>query len=349
MLFKRLKELENINGNGTQLISIYIPNKKKIYDVRSYVMEEYSKVENIKSNITRKNVQTALSSISSMLSAYKETPENGLVLFFGVDAKDDFHQMIFEPPESVKTFYYICDKKFFLEPMFKAIETHDIYGILVFDLGEATIGYLKGTSIESYSHFESLVPNKHNHGGQSSLRFERLRDDAINEYYKKIADQCSMAFLDRDLKGVIIGGPAMTKDFFLKEEKLHYQIRNMIVATVNTTYTDESGLKEAVDAAVPMIQNLEYGRQKDIIDKFFGQLRMDEGGLCVYGNETVFALNSGKIETLLLSEDTNVDDIERLTKIAENFGSAVEIISERSEIGKLFTKTFKIGAILRYK
>jgi peptide chain release factor subunit 1 len=54
---------------------------------------------------------------------------------------------------------------------------------------EASIGILNGTRIQVLYNMTPPIPNKHNHGGQSSLRFSVLEIDAINEYYKKLGDK----------------------------------------------------------------------------------------------------------------------------------------------------------------
>jgi len=52
---KALQEIESLKGNGTELISLYVPPNKQIYDVIQYLREEYSTSSNIKSKSTRKN------------------------------------------------------------------------------------------------------------------------------------------------------------------------------------------------------------------------------------------------------------------------------------------------------
>ena len=39
---KALEELDGLKGRGTELISLYIPPEKMIYDIVQYLREEYS-------------------------------------------------------------------------------------------------------------------------------------------------------------------------------------------------------------------------------------------------------------------------------------------------------------------
>ena len=248
--FRRsLEEVKKLQGRGTELISLYIPPTRQISDVANYLKGEYSQSSNIKSASTRKNVQGAISSILSRLKNFKQPPENGLVFFVGHRAigadQTNMIQFCLEPPDPVPTFIYRCDSAFFTEPIEAMLTTKESYGLIVIDRGEATIGFLHGKRIVSVKNIQSLVPSKHGRGGQSARRFERSIEIAAHEYYKKVAGIANEAFLSqKNLKGVLIGGPGPTKDFFAKSEYLHYELQKKIVDTFDVGYTDEYGLKE---------------------------------------------------------------------------------------------------------
>jgi hypothetical protein len=58
--FKRLiEDLKTKTGRGTELISLYIPPDKQISDVNAQLRDEHGQAANIKSKITRTNVQSA--------------------------------------------------------------------------------------------------------------------------------------------------------------------------------------------------------------------------------------------------------------------------------------------------
>ena len=62
---KALERLEAKQGAGTELITLYIPPDKQIYDVTAQLRDEFGQCSNIKSKQTRTNVQSAISSILS--------------------------------------------------------------------------------------------------------------------------------------------------------------------------------------------------------------------------------------------------------------------------------------------
>ncbi|MCL5677707.1 MAG: peptide chain release factor aRF-1 [Candidatus Thermoplasmatota archaeon] len=308
--FKReIEKIASYQGRGTELISVYVPAGKVISDIASYLRDEQSQSSNIKSSTTRKNVQSAISSILSRLKGYKMVaPEHGIVFFVGTVPKSGDQTMmvqhVIEPPEPVTTFLYRCDSSFYLEPLLGMLEVKDVYGLIVIDRKEATIGFLKGQTIQVVKNMHSLVPSKHRMGGQSALRYERLIEIAANEYYKDVAEVCTNAFLNvKNLAGILVGGPGSTKDFFVKEQYLHYELQKKIIDTFDTGYTDEYGLRELVEKARDRLKDLDIMKQKALIERLLAEIRKPDGGLGAYGiREVMDALNMGAVSLLLVSE-----------------------------------------------
>jgi len=307
--FRRdLEEIEKAAGRGTELVTVYVPPDKQISDVANYLRGEYSQSSNIKSQSTRKHVQGAIDSILQRLKYYKQAPPNGIVFFTGHRAIGaDQTQMVayvLEPPEPVPSFLYRCDSKFFTEPIHEMLTERQTYGLVVIDQGEATLGLLRGKRIEALKNVQSLVPRKHRMGGQSARRFERLHEQAVHEFFKKIGDLMTDAFLSRDLAGILVAGPGYTKEEFVKGAYIHHElVKKIITPYFDVGYTDENGLREIVEAARPVLTGLDLMREKDLVQKLMEEIRKPEGGLAAYGEEQVRrALGLGAVEKLLVSE-----------------------------------------------
>ena len=307
--FKRaLEEIKELKGRGTELISVYVPPNKQISDVAAYLREELSQSSNIKSQGTRKNVQGAIQSILARLKYFKAPPANGVIFFVGeVSTTGDQTRMVqyvLEPPEPITTFVYRYNSDFYLEPLLDMLVDKKVFGLLVIDRSEATIGILRGRRISVVRNLPSLVPSKHRMGGQSAQRFERLIEISANEYYKKVSDIMTETFLNMEgLQGILIGGPGPTKDYFVKEGYLHHELAKKIIDTFDTGYTDEYGLKELVEKAKDKLYDLDLMREKRYIQQFLGEVRKTEGGLSVYGEEQIRqAIMIGAVDTLLVSE-----------------------------------------------
>jgi peptide chain release factor subunit 1 len=309
---KILEKLEHSEGSGTELITLYIPPDKQIYDVTAQLRDEFGQCANIKSKQTRTNVQSAISSILSRLKYYKKPPKHGMAVFCGTillgGDRTDLQCTIIEPPDPLNLYMYRCSSKFELEPLRQMLEEKFVYGLLVLDRREAYWGFLRGNRIEAIGGVTSTVPGKQRKGGQSAVRFQRLREIAINEFYTKIGERASAVFLaEKDFfdrfKGVLIGGPSPTKEEFEAGQYLHHEIQKRIAGLFDVAYTNESGLAELVDAAKDALKGMEVIKEKDVMNRFLKELVKDDS-VAAYGEESVRKnLELGSVDTLLLSSN----------------------------------------------
>jgi peptide chain release factor subunit 1 len=308
-LKRKLEELKACKGRHTELISLYIPPNKQIFDVNSYLKNEYSQSQNIKSKTTMKNVISAIESIMSRLKQFKQPPENGLIFFVGHKSvgsdKTEMVAYVIEPIMPITTFLYRCDSLFYTEPLEQMFIEKEIYGLLLVDRRECTVGILKGNRVEMLKYMTSQVPGKHGRGGQSQRRFERLTEIAAHEWFVKCGDKASEIFqAEEGIKGIFVGGPGPTKQYFVDENYLHYEIQNKIIDTFDTGYTDEYGLKELVAAASETMSELKVAKEKKIMKNFLNEVTKTEGSLAIYGEKYIRkALEMGVVDTLILSEN----------------------------------------------
>ncbi len=382
---KAMQELVNLKGRGTELISVYIPETKQISDVMAYLRDEYSQASNIKSKSTLKNVQGAIDSIMARLRTFKAVPPNGIVIFCGevprAGDQTKMVQFVLDPPDCITTFVYRCDSQFYTEPLEVMLVDKKSYGLITIDRSEATIGLLSGNRIITIKHFDSLVPSKHHQGGQSSVRFERLIEIAAHEFFKKVAEAATDAFLNKpELQGILIGGPGATKEFFVREEYLHHELRKLIIDSFDTGYTDEYGLKELVENAKDAVEGVQLTKEKEFVQRLLKEIRKADGGLSAYGEDEVrSAVLLGAVDVLLLSEGLNKrrvtvecpnghkyeatvsasedkieckecggnasisesnDLIDAFFEIADQFNTDVQIISADSEEGEMLLRAF---------
>ena len=312
----RLKKILNTlavkEGRGTELISLYIPPGKQISEVMNMLREEYGTASNIKSTTTRKNVQDAIVKVQQRLKLFKETPENGLVIFCGAvpqngAGSEKIETYVIIPPEPIHIYLYRCDSRFHTEHLQELLREKETYGILLIDATAATIAILQGRRLEIVREVTSGVPGKTRAGGQSARRFERLREMRLQEYFRRVGEHANEVFLPlENLKGIIIGGPGPTKYDFEKGDYLNYQLKEKIIDTVDTAYVDEQGVKEIVDKAPEIMRKIRYIEERQIVQQFLYEIGHDTG-LATYGEEAVRkALEAGAVKTLLLSEGLDV-------------------------------------------
>jgi len=306
---KKLRRFAAFKGKGTELISLYLPPEVDRSLVTGQITEEMSQSSNIKSPTTRKNVQGALRKVQNFLKTIDfKLPANGLIIFCGnisqQEGKSDIQLFTLKPVKRLNTKLYWCDSEFHLGPLQEMAQPSEIFGILTIDKNEATIAILVGKKYEVLGHFTSGVAGKTRAGGQSSHRFERLREEAAQDFYKRISEKMNGVFLSYDakLKGLIIAGPGITKNYFLNQELMDHRLRGKIIGTIDTSYTDESGIRETVQKSGELLKGAEITKERKSLEEFFESVV--KTGLATYGQKEVEeALAIGKVEKLLLSEE----------------------------------------------
>jgi peptide chain release factor subunit 1 len=311
-LKKALDTLSKKEGRATELVTLYVPPGRQIGEVMGMLRQEYGTASNIKSDTTRKNVQDAITKVQQRLKLFKEVPKNGLVIFAGAIPQNGIGSermevYVLTPPEPIYVYLYRCDPKFHTEYLQEQLREKETYGILVIDSSASTIATLEGSRLQIVRQETSGVPGKHRAGGQSARRFERLREANLLSYYKRVGEHANTIFLAiPTLKGIIIGGPGPTKYDFEKGEFLNYMLKEKILDTVDTAYTEEQGVEEVVERAPEILKRVRYVEEKKIMQDFLYQIGHDTG-LATYGeNEVKRALESGSVQTLLLSEGLNI-------------------------------------------
>jgi peptide chain release factor subunit 1 len=353
-LTEQVLDIESHKGRHTEFISVYIPADYDVNAVQRQLEAEKSTAKNIKSTTTRNNVNDALDKIVRHLKTLKQTPPNGLALFAGnvskVEGQVDLQIWIIEPLLPLKIRMYRCDKDFVLEPLKAMLEISEIFGLLVMDRKEATIGMLEGKRIEILQKMSSGVPSKIRAGGQSSQRFHRITEGLTRDFYKRIAEEMKKIFFEMPkLKGIIIGGPIPTKDEFIDGEYLPTKLREKVIGRVDIGGSDESGIKELVERSRDLLADQEIVHEKEILEKFFETLG-EKPDLAYYKETDVRkALEYGAVEMLIISKDYNKTLTREFLKLAREIDSKVEIVSTETTEGEQFNNLSGVGALLRFK
>ena len=353
-LKKFIRDLSTYRGRHTELVSVYIPQGYDMTKIIQHLAQESGTATNIKDTTTRKNVIDALEKMIQHLRLFKKTPENGLAAFSGNVAaqqgKQDFEVWSIEPPVPLRTRIYKCDKTFVLDILEDLMDDKEVYGLIVLDRRDADIAYLKGKTIIPLRKTHSEVPGKIKAGGQSAKRYAKNTELAAKAHYKKVAEYVKDQFFEnKDLKGIIVGGPGPTKNQFVDGKFITNELQKKIIAVKDLGYTGEFGLQELVDKSDDVLANEGIMTEKKIMGRFF-ELLSTKPGMVSYGEKEVMAnLKNGVVDVLLLSEDLNDDILEEFDKEAGLMNSTVELISTETREGVQLRDIGKVAAILRYE
>ena len=199
---KLIKRLSEARGNGTSMISLIIPPKGQVAQVNNLLLQEHGTASNIKSRVNRLSVLSAITSVRERLKLYNKIPPNGLVIYCGTVVTDEGKEkklsIHFEPFKPINKKLYLCDNKFHVEPLQKLLECSSVFGFIIMDGNGCLYGTLTGNHCEIKHKFSVELPKKHGRGGQSAVRFARLRVEARHNYVRKCAELATQHFITGD-------------------------------------------------------------------------------------------------------------------------------------------------------
>ena len=342
---KTLDELTQQVGHGTELISVYIPKNKQLHEVITNLREEQGTADNIKSDLTRTHVVDSLSKVVQRLKLYKKTPERGLVIFCGALPREGggppgsevVKAYEIDPPKALTTFLYRCDDHFHVDILKDMLKDDNMIGILAIDAKDAGWGLLHGDKIEVLKETGSGVAGKHRQGGQSAKRFQKLREMELQYYFNRVAHITREYFIDiYPIKGLIISGPGPTKEDFINNNYLEYRLQDMIISTIDASYSGSEGIREAFAKSSEILSDFRMVEEKKIIEKLFQQIN-NNTGLGSYGLDEVLGMLKNNIaDTIIITDDTELYRLEikcnRCQNITEEIIERVKLIPRKTEL-----------------
>lgn len=107
----------------------------------------------------------------------------------------------FIPPIPIKKRFYRCDKLFHIEDIQKLYESHEKDGIVCIQGENFEIGYKECTKVVKLTDYHFRRTRRHNKGGQSSLRFARIRENQVSNFIEEIAHAITDSFIDPGEQG----------------------------------------------------------------------------------------------------------------------------------------------------
>ncbi|PVU96178.1 hypothetical protein BB561_001347 [Smittium simulii] len=336
---KRLiKNLEQARGNGTSMISLVLPPRSQISQTVKMLADEYGTASNIKSRVNRLSVLSAITSAQQRLKLYNKIPNNGLVVYCGTiitdEGKEKKVNIDFEPFKPINTSLYMCDNKFHVEALSELLESDNKFGFIIMDGNGSLFASLSGNTREILHKFSIELPKKHGRGGQSALRFARLREEKRHNYVRKVSEIATQVFITNDkvnVTGLILAGSADFKADLVKSDMLDQRLAAKVLKLVDVSYGGENGFNQAIDLSQEVLQNVKFMQEKKLISSYFDEISLDTGKT-VYGVEdTLKALEMGAIETLIVWENL---DISRLSLKIANGDIIFKNLTKEQELNK---------------
>lgn len=188
---KLFTRLQNAKVPGS-VVTIVIPPKKNVSDTSNKLLEEIGKAAQIKDKTNRQAVVEAQTAARERLKNFYQAPENGLIIFAGriMDQNSTGEKKLvicFEPFKPINLSIYSCESKFYLDDLKKELLLNEPpFGFIIVDGNGALYATLQGNARDIITKFTVELPKKHHKGGQSSVRFARLRVEKRHNYLRRV-------------------------------------------------------------------------------------------------------------------------------------------------------------------
>eukprot|EP00474_Spongospora_subterranea_P007827 CRZ08285.1 hypothetical protein [Spongospora subterranea] len=310
---KLIQKLEQARGNGTSMISLIVPPGDQISRVAKMLNDELGTASNIKSRVNRLSVLGAITSTMQRLKLFSKVPPNGLVIYCGTittdDGKDKKVNIDFEPFKPINTSLYLCDNKFHTEPLNELLESDAKFGFVVMDGNGCLFGTLSGNTRRVLHKFTVDLPKKHGRGGQSAMRFGRLRMEKRHNYVRKVAEMVTQFFITNDkpnVAGIVLAGSAEFKTQLNTSDLFDQRLRPIVVKIVDVSYGGENGFNQAIELAADSLANVKFIHEKRLLAAYFSEISQDTGKFCFGIEDTLRGLEIGAVQTLIVWENLDL-------------------------------------------
>jgi len=288
----------------------------------SFINNEISQADNIKDKNNKKSVVRVLKMINNKMKLLM-IPENGILLFVGIDQYNNEISEIMIPPNPIKEFYNSCNKKFETFRFEHLFEQKSL-GHVVFISGNECLIYKYDGKFKKIKTLNANLIKRQSKGGQSSVRFSRLAEESRHHYIVAVSDYLNKT-INTDINWLF--GSNELKNMLLNYNSLKIKFRT---DTMFFTFNDIT-----------------------INNQYFEQLMVKSNEKEQMQIENIVELINRNPDFLLFSEkeiDDNLNNIEYIIDISQNYKNeniqVIKLNIDNKYYGQL--KNFKILAKLYY-
>ncbi len=183
------------------------------------------------------------------------------------------------------------------------------FGFIVMDGNGALFGTLSGNTRDVMHKLSVDLPKKHGRGGQSALRFARLRMEKRHNYVRKVAEVAVQLYISNDkpnIAGLILAGSADFKTELSQSDMFDPRLQSKILKLVDVSYGGENGFNQAIELSAEVLGNVKFIQEKKLIGKYFDEISQDTGKYCFGVVDTLKALEMGAVEILIVWENLEI-------------------------------------------
>merc|ERR1712232_1253390 len=298
---------------------------------------------NIKSRVNRLSVLGAITSTQQRLKLYSKCPKNGLVIYCGTviteDGKERRVNIDFEPFKPINTSLYLCDNKFHTEDLNELLMDDEAFGFIVMDGNGCLYGTVQGSNRDIVHKFSVDLPKKHGRGGQSALRFARLRLEKRHNYVRKVAETATQLFIPDgqkpNVQGIILAGSADFKSELMRSDLFDQRLQKIVLKLFDVSYGGDNGFNQAIELSADTLGSVKLMKEKKLLQKYMDEISQDTGKYCFMVDDTLKALELGAVEDLIVWENLDINRFV-LRNSASGENSVIHLGADEEKNAKFF-------------
>jgi peptide chain release factor subunit 1 len=193
------------------------------------------------------------------------------------------------------------------------LESDEKFGFIIMDGNGTLFGTLSGNTRAVLHKFSVDLPKKHGRGGQSALRFARLRLEKRHNYIRKVAELATQLYIENDkpnVSGLILAGSAEFKVKLSGSDLFDPRLAAIVTKIVDVSYGGENGFNQAIELAADALSSVKFIKEKKLLSAYFSHISRDTGLYCFGVKDTLFALDLGACEDIIVYENLNIQRYE---------------------------------------
>ena len=321
---------------------------------RSHVRREIGTAGHIKTPKTARLVRAALEMARELLRSVSSVPPGGLALFAGEAGGARGGVRVAEllvGNRPIERKGYVCAQAFDVEQLVSSLKTASgpRVGVVVID-GSGAVGVvMQGETVEpAFRRPMGRWSSGSRRGGQSALRFARLRSEQEHNYLTLVLEQLTGAWMSDgvpNIDALVLAGPGDKKAELC--DRLPRALRELVRAVVTTAQGGDEGLVAALAEATVAIASAAMGQEARAVDDIYAALELTEDLVAYTPAAVVRATAHGRCERVVAW--TELPGLDELRDACTATGTALELVSDRSEAGARLVREFGgAAALLRW-
>ena len=247
----------------------------------------------------RSNMEKTYEGLTGMLEKLPHIDQERGLALIGSE-KNDFYRLyqLSVPPENM----FVVDSSPFIRPLALLQDEWEEFALLFIDGTSAQIHVLGARQIEESKEVETDVIGRHKKGGWSQMRFNRLRKEAVDKFYKIVTKELIEIYSKEDsIVSIILAGPGKGKKEF--HEYLPQDLREKVthVMDVDKNIPFAEMIKDMTDI-VHQDEKIIGTRSVDLLQKM-----ILTGGPAIYGlDRVVEASRNGIVKELFIQKGQSI-------------------------------------------